>query len=91
MATKKTSKKGSQPTKTAKATQIQAKTDDSQQRGPETQKKASEPPQPDYIPTIRFTSAGWCEELRRSYFIGDYQPQSWEEFHALKKYGEVQA
>ena len=36
-------------------------------------------------PTLRFSSAGWCEELKRSYFIGAYVPHDWAEFEALAK------
>ena len=39
-------------------------------------------------PTLRFSSAGWCEELKRSYFIGAYVPHDWKEFEALEKYAD---
>ena len=37
-------------------------------------------------PMLYFANAGWCDELNRSYFIGWYQAQSWNEYNALKKY-----
>ena len=39
-----------------------------------------------FPPTLRFSSAGWCEELKRSYFIGAYVPHDWEEYDALARY-----
>ena len=39
-----------------------------------------------FPPTLRFSSAGWCEELKRSYFIGAYVPHDWAEYDALAKY-----
>ena len=39
-------------------------------------------------PTLRFSSAGWCEGLKRSYFIGTYAPHDWEEYEALAKYAD---
>ena len=39
-----------------------------------------------FPPTLRFSSAGWCEELKRSYFIGTYAPHDWAEYEALEKY-----
>ena len=39
-------------------------------------------------PTLRFSSAGWCEELKRSYFIGAYVPHDWEEYEALARYAD---
>ena len=39
-------------------------------------------------PTLRFSSAGWCEELKRSYFIGAYVPHDWAEYAALEKYAD---
>ena len=41
-----------------------------------------------FPPTLRFSSAGWCEELKRSYFIGTYAPHDWKEFEALEKYAD---
>ena len=41
-----------------------------------------------FPPTLRFSSAGWCEELKRSYFIGTYAPHDWEEYEALAKYAD---
>ena len=41
-----------------------------------------------FPPTLRFSSAGWCEELKRSYFIGAYVPHDWEEYDALAKYAD---
>ena len=41
-----------------------------------------------FPPTLRFSSAGWCEELKRSYFIGAYVPHDWEEYEALSKYAD---
>ena len=38
--------------------------------------------------TLRFSSAGWCEELKRSYFIGAYVPHDWKEFEALERYAD---
>ena len=37
-------------------------------------------------PMLYFANAGWCEELNRSYFMGWYQAQSWDEYNKLKKY-----
>ena len=41
-----------------------------------------------FPPTLRFSSAGWCEELKRSYFIGAYVPHDWEEYDALARYAD---
>lgn len=41
-----------------------------------------------FPPTLRFSSAGWCEELKRSYFIGAYVPHDWAEYDALEKYAD---
>ena len=41
-----------------------------------------------FPPTLRFSSAGWCEELKRSYFIGAYAPHDWAEYEALAKYAD---
>ena len=41
-----------------------------------------------FPPTLRFSSAGWCEELKRSYFIGAYAPHDWAEYDALEKYAD---
>ena len=41
-----------------------------------------------FPPTLRFSSAGWCEELKRSYFIGAYVPHDWAEYEALEKYAD---
>ena len=41
-----------------------------------------------FPPTLRFSSAGWCEELKRSYFIGTYAPHDWAEYDALDKYAD---
>ena len=41
-----------------------------------------------FPPTLRFSSAGWCEELKRSYFIGTYAPHDWAEYEALEKYAD---
>ena len=41
-----------------------------------------------FPPTLRFSSAGWCEELKRSYFIGTYAPHDWKEDEALAKYAD---
>lgn len=41
-----------------------------------------------FPPTLRFSSAGWCEELKRSYFIGAYVPHDWAEYNALAKYAD---
>ena len=41
-----------------------------------------------FPPTLRFSSAGWCEELKRSYFIGAYVPHDWKEFEALERYAD---
>ena len=41
-----------------------------------------------FPPTLRFSSAGWCEELKRSYFIGTYAPHDWAEYDALEKYAD---
>ena len=38
--------------------------------------------------TLRFSSAGWCEELKRSYFIGTYAPHDWAEYEALERYAD---
>ena len=37
-------------------------------------------------PVLFFDGGGWCEELRKSYFAGRYEPKSWDEYEALKKY-----
>ena len=37
-------------------------------------------------PMLYFDHAGWSEELNRSYFMGWYQPQNWNEYNALKKH-----
>ena len=41
-----------------------------------------------FPPTLRFSSAGWCEELKRSYFIGAYVPHDWAEYDALARYAD---
>ena len=41
-----------------------------------------------FPPALRFSSAGWCEELKRSYFIGTYAPHDWAEYDALEKYAD---
>ena len=41
-----------------------------------------------FPPTLRFSSAGWCAELMRSYFIGTYAPHDWAEYEALEKYAD---
>ena len=41
-----------------------------------------------FPPTLRFSSAGWCEELKRSSFIGAYVPHDWAEYAALEKYAD---
>ena len=41
-----------------------------------------------FPPTLRFSSAGWCEKLKRSYFIGTYAPHDWKEFEALERYAD---
>ena len=41
-----------------------------------------------FPPTLRFSSAGWCEELNRSYFIGTYAPHDWTEYEALARYAD---
>lgn len=41
-----------------------------------------------FPPTLRFSSAGWCEELKRSYFIGTYAPHDWAEYDALARYAD---
>ena len=41
-----------------------------------------------FPPTLRFSSAGWCEELKRSYFIGTYAPHDWAEYEALERYAD---
>lgn len=41
-----------------------------------------------FPPTLRFSSAGWCEELKRSYFIGTYAPHDWAEYEALARYAD---
>ena len=41
-----------------------------------------------FPPPLRFSSAGWCEELKRSYFIGAYVPRDWAEYEALEKYAD---
>lgn len=40
------------------------------------------------FPLLFFTSAGWCSELNRSYFIGMYRPRTEAEYNALRKYAE---
>ena len=37
-------------------------------------------------PIIYFANAGWCDELKKSYYIGWYQPLSWPEYNILAKY-----
>lgn len=39
-------------------------------------------------PTLRFSHAGWCEELKMSYYIGAYAPRDWDEYEALAKYAD---
>ena len=39
-------------------------------------------------PALFFATAGWCEELKRSYFMGYYWPQSWAEYDALRPYAK---
>ena len=44
--------------------------------------------EPERIPSLHFPSAGWCEKLGRSYYVGWYQPTSWAEYNALKPFAE---
>ena len=44
--------------------------------------------EPEIIPALNFPSAGWCEQLGRSYYVGWYQPTSWNEYNALKQFAE---
>lgn len=37
-------------------------------------------------PMLYFNTAGWCDELGCSYYMGWYQARSWDEYNALKKY-----
>ena len=41
-----------------------------------------------FPPTLRFSSAGWCEEVKRSYFIGTYATHDWAEYEALETYAD---
>lgn len=60
----------------------------------ETAQAEAEPEQPEKelepgpIPSLHFQSAGWCEQLGRSYYVGWYQPTSWDEYNALKPFAE---
>ena len=38
------------------------------------------------MPVLKFECSGWCEELGVSYYKGDYQPRTDEEYKGLKKY-----
>jgi len=38
------------------------------------------------VPTLTFDGGGWCKELGRSYWPGQYQPKSMAEYEALKPY-----
>ena len=71
--------------------------DNDAQNAPETPEPAAqeepEDPQPQETrvgqpPMLHFTSAGWCDALRRSYFIGWYEPQTWDEYDALRPFAE---
>ena len=37
-------------------------------------------------PMLFFDHAGWCDKIGGSYYMGWYQPRSWNEYNALKKY-----
>jgi len=56
------------------------------------EKNDAESAQPELVedapapPMLYFANAGWCEELGQSYFMGWYQPRSWNEYNALKKF-----
>lgn len=57
-------------------------------RKPKNVKPEAEAVQTSRPPIIHFTGCGWCEELNRSYFAGYFQPENWQEFDILKKYGD---
>lgn len=60
--------------------------DDNAREGGEETQKNDDAKQQGQPPALWFNTAGWCEELQDSYFMGHYQCRSWEEYNALKKY-----
>jgi len=59
---------------------------------PETESEAEEETVPAPVarkmPLLFFTSAGWCNELNTSYFVGMYIPRNEAEYNALRKYAD---
>ena len=48
----------------------------------------AKPERPDVPPVLIFDHAGWCEALGRRYFIGHFQPMTWEEYEALRPFAK---
>lgn len=44
--------------------------------------------EPENIPPLHFSSAGWCPALNRSYFIGWFHPVTRAEYEALAPYAD---
>ncbi len=53
---------------------------------PEPQTEAVERPEPQKIGTLTFPSAGWCNELGRTYDAGVYRPKTLDEYNFLFPY-----
>ncbi len=77
--------------------QEDAKDADDAQNAPETpeteQQEEQEDPEPQkqrdgQPPMLHFSSAGWCNALRRSYFVGWFKPVTWEEYDALLPFAD---
>ena len=83
-----------EPQEDAAPAQEDGEADNDAQNAPETpaQAEQEEPAEPEtragQPPMLHFTAAGWCDALRRSYFIGWYEPQTWEEYDALLPFAE---
>lgn len=70
---------------------------DDAQNAPETpeteQQEEQEDPQPQkqrdgQPPMLHFSASGWCDALRRSYFVGWFKPVTWEEYDALRPFAD---
>ena len=57
------------------------------------EKPQDEEPQPQkqrdgQPPMLHFSASGWCEALRRSYFVGWFKPVTWDEYDALRPFAD---
>lgn len=40
------------------------------------------------IKSLKFSTNGWCPELKKSYRVGTCTPKTMEDYEALKKYAD---